>query len=97
MDSNSIYADVALRMRENPSELECYWAHSSIATICIVHFDESVMPKNKNLWRRNASPEKNNDSYTVYWMNSLQHVSKKKVLLTLTARTTFHLIKYIDR
>ena len=76
------HADEALRMRENPSELElkllsAFKYQDNMAT---VHFDESVMPKNKNLWSswNYITPEKNNDSYTVYWMNSLQHVSKKK-------------------
>ena len=76
------HADEALRMRDNPSEIElkllsAFKYQDNMATI---HFDESVMPKNKNLWSswNYITPEKNNDSYTVYWMNSLQHISKKK-------------------
>lgn len=76
------HADEALRMRDNPSEIElkllsAFKYQDNMAT---VHFDESVMPKNKNLWSswNYITPEKNNDSYTVYWMNSLQHISKKK-------------------
>ena len=76
------HADESLRMRENPTEqelklLSAFRYQDNLAT---VHFDESVMPKNKNLWSswNYITPKNHNDSYTVYWMNSLQHVSKKK-------------------
>ncbi len=76
------HADESLRMRNNPTELElkllsAFRYQDNLAT---VHFDESVMPKNKNLWSswNYITPNKNNESYTVYWMNSLQHISNIK-------------------
>ena len=76
------HADESLKMRENPTNLElkllsAFRYQDNLAT---VHFDETVMPKNKKLWSswNYITPEKNDESYTVYWMNSLQHISKVK-------------------
>ena len=47
-----------------------------------MHTDESVMPKNKNVWSSwNYSIVRHNGQETpstIYWMNNLQQVSRKK-------------------
>ena len=76
------HADEALALREcpNESELKLLSAFKYQDNLATVHFDDSVMPKNKNLWSswNYITPSINSESYTVYWMNSLQHISKKK-------------------
>jgi uncharacterized protein len=78
------HADQALQILERPSELEQrllapFKYQRNIAT---VHTDESLMPKNKTTWSSwNYRIEEKNGKLiptTIYWMNSLQQVSKKK-------------------
>ena len=78
------HADEALKIIQEPSEMERkllspFKYQKNIAT---VHTDETIMPKNKNVWSSwNYRIEKVNNELlptTIYWMNSLQEVSKKK-------------------
>ena len=78
------HADEALRILQQPTNIELqllspFKYQKNIAT---VHTDESVMPKNKKTWSSwNYRVEEQNGKLlptTIYWMNSLQQVSKKK-------------------
>jgi predicted NAD/FAD-binding protein len=78
------HGDQALRMLEEPNSLERellsnFRYQKNMAT---VHTDESVMPKTKTTWSSwNYRIEKRGDELiptTIYWMNCLQGVSKKK-------------------
>ncbi len=78
------HADQALKLLENPTTdeqrlLSLFKYQKNIAT---VHTDESIMPKTKLTWSSwNYRIETRNGVQvpsTIYWMNSLQGVSKKK-------------------
>jgi uncharacterized protein len=78
------HADQTLSILNQPTEIEKkllapFRYQKNIAT---VHTDESVMPKNKKTWSSwNYRVEEKNAKLIptiTYWMNSLQHVSKKK-------------------
>ncbi len=78
------HADQALRLLEQPTPIEQqllspFKYQENIAT---VHTDESIMPKNRRTWSSwNYRIEERNGKLlptTIYWMNSLQQVSKKK-------------------
>ena len=78
------HADEALDILENPSENEkrLLTPFKYEKNIAIVHTDEKAMPKNKRAWSSwNYRIEERNGKLvpsTIYWMNSLQQVSKKK-------------------
>ena len=78
------HADQTLRLLEQPTAdekrlLSLFKYQSNSATI---HTDESLMPKNKKVWSSwNYRIENRNGKQlptTIYWMNSLQQVSKNK-------------------
>jgi predicted NAD/FAD-binding protein len=78
------HADQALRLLADPGDnekklLSPFHYQKNLAT---VHTDESVMPKNKKTWSSwNYSIEKQDGQLvpsTIYWMNSLQGVSRNK-------------------
>jgi len=78
------HADQTIRMIEKPTAdqtriLSCFRYQKNSAT---VHTDESVMPKNRKVWSSwNYKIENNNGKNiptSIYWMNNLQQVSKKK-------------------
>ncbi|MBL0328700.1 MAG: FAD-dependent oxidoreductase [Bacteroidetes bacterium] len=78
------HADQTLKLLENPTAdekrlLTPFKYQKNVAT---VHTDESIMPKTKLTWSSwNYRIEKRNETLaptTIYWMNSLQGVSKKK-------------------
>lgn len=78
------HADQSLKLLSNPTAdeqrlLSPFKYQKNIAT---VHTDESVMPKTKKTWSSwNYRIENINGELlptTIYWMNSLQGVSKKK-------------------
>ncbi|HEY4876464.1 MAG TPA: hypothetical protein VIH86_12885, partial [Puia sp.] len=78
------HADQTLSILNNPTGIEQkllspFKYQKNTAT---VHTDESVMPKNKKTWSSwNYRIEEKNGKLiptTIYWMNSLQQVSKKK-------------------
>jgi predicted NAD/FAD-binding protein len=76
------HGDQALEMLDAPSNdeqrlLKNFKYQTNIATL---HTDESIMPKNKRVWSswNYRVEEKQGKASTIYWMNSLQNVSKKK-------------------
>lgn len=78
------HADEALALLDEPSTLENelmknFKYQENIATL---HTDESIMPKLKRVWSAwNYRIDSINETFmpsTVYWMNKLQKVSKKK-------------------
>lgn len=78
------HADQTLKMLEDATEeekglLSPFKYQKNIAT---VHTDESIMPKTKATWSSwNYRIEERNGELiptTIYWMNSLQQVSRKK-------------------
>ncbi len=78
------HANEALSLLELPTPneerlLSCFKYQKNIAT---VHTDESVMPKNKKTWSswnyRIENIKGTQLPTTIYWMNSLQQVSKTK-------------------
>jgi uncharacterized protein len=79
------HADEALEMLYEPTDLEqrLLSPFKYQENIALLHTDESVMPKTKRTWsswnyRIDADSEGKLYPATIYWMNSLQHVSKKK-------------------
>ena len=74
------HADEALSLIENPSALQVeilskFKYQKNRATL---HTDEAVMPKARNAWTSwNYRMDREGPS-TIYWMNSLQQVSKKR-------------------
>ncbi len=78
------HADEALNLLHDPSPLETQLlsAFRYEKNLAVVHTDETVMPKNKRTWSSwNYRIEELNGQRvpsTIYWMNSLQDVSKNK-------------------
>lgn len=74
------HADEALSMLEKPSEFqkEVLSKFKYQENIAVVHSDERVMPKLKANWSSWNFIFKENDSYTVYYMNRLQGVSDRQ-------------------
>lgn len=75
------HADTALSLLESPTDLQNkllspFKYQKNIATL---HIDESIMPNKSICWSSwNYRVEKNLTASTIYWMNSLQDVSKNK-------------------
>lgn len=75
------HADTSLSLLEKPTEeeqklLSTFKYQKNIATL---HTDDSIMPNSKLCWSSwNYRIEKNSPASTIYWMNSLQNVSKLK-------------------
>ena len=83
------HADEALSLIENPLEEEklILSNFNYKQNLAIIHTDENVMPKNKNIWSSwNSSVNKQNleiNSLT-YWLNLLQNLKcDKNIFLTL--------------
>lgn len=79
------HADETLAMIAEPTELErkllSPFAYQE--NVALLHTDESVMPKTRRAWSSWNYRIDNNGSggmvpSTIYWMNSLQHVSQRK-------------------
>lgn len=74
------HADEALALLEQPTSAEQHLLskfnyQKNTATL---HTDESVMPARKRAWSSWNYRITDNSASTIYWMNSLQQVSKKK-------------------
>lgn len=75
------HADEALAAIEGPTAMErallsCFRYEKNRA---MLHTDESVMPKTRAAWSSwNYRVEKDGQASVIYWMNSLQGVSKKR-------------------
>jgi uncharacterized protein len=78
------HGDQALRMLANPtsSEQRILDKFHYQENIALLHTDESVMPKTKRAWSSwNYRIDRKDEQVmpsTIYWMNSLQDVSKRK-------------------
>ncbi len=79
------HADETLSMLNQPTDLEnrLLSPFKYQENIALLHTDETVMPKTKRTWsswnyRIDAEADGTLTPATVYWMNSLQQVSKKK-------------------
>ncbi len=82
------HGDEALALIENstPDENRLLSKFKYLTNIATLHTDESVMPKTKRAWSSwnyricpaLKGSNSRNCATTIYWMNSLQQVSKKK-------------------
>ena len=83
------HADEALSIIHNPTldEKEILNNFKYRENIAIVHFDKSIMPKNKKVWCSwNSSMNKDNIKNTsvTYWLNQLQNLKiDKDIFLTI--------------
>ncbi|EQA46492.1 NAD(P)-binding Rossmann-like domain protein [Leptospira broomii serovar Hurstbridge str. 5399] len=78
------HGDTSLKLLKKPTSLqkELLSQFSYQKNIATLHTDDSVMPKTKSTWSSwNYRMDRVDGSicpHTIYWMNSLQEVSKKK-------------------
>ena len=75
------HADQTLKMLKDPSvlERELLSKFRYQKNFSVLHTDESLMPKTRTAWSSwNYRIETDRASSVIYWMNSLQGVSKKK-------------------
>ena len=83
------HADEALKIIENPTldEKSILRKFKYRANTAVIHFDESVMPKNKKAWCAwNSSMDSNNNEKTAvtYWINQLQNLKiDRNIFLTI--------------
>ena len=83
------HADEALKIIENPTQDENFILKKFKyrANNAVIHFDESVMPKNKKAWCAwNSSMDSTNNEKTAvtYWINKLQNLKiDKDIFLTI--------------
>ena len=83
------HADEALSLIENPLEEEktVLSNFSYKENLAIIHTDDAVMPKNKNVWSSwNSCVDNNNleNNSLTYWLNLLQNLKcDKNIFLTL--------------
>ena len=83
------HADEALSLIENPLEEEktILSNFSYKENLAIIHTDDTVMPKNKNVWSSwNSCVDNNNleNNSLTYWLNLLQNLKcDKNIFLTL--------------
>jgi uncharacterized protein len=83
------HANEALDIIENPTsdEKEILKNFDYRENIAVIHFDETIMPKNKKAWCSwNASMSKDNIDNTsvTYWLNQLQNLKiDKDIFLTI--------------
>ena len=83
------HADEALKIIDNPtSDEELILKNFNYrGNVAVIHFDESIMPKNKNAWCSwNSSMSADNIEKTsvTYWLNQLQNLKiDKNIFLTI--------------
>ena len=83
------HADEALKIIDNPTldEKSILRKFKYRANTAVIHFDESVMPKNKKAWCAwNSSMDSNNNEKTAvtYWINQLQNLKiDRNIFLTI--------------
>ena len=100
------HADEALKIIDNPtSDEELILKNFKYrANTAVIHFDESIMPKNKNAWCSwNSSMSADNIEKTsvTYWLNQLQNLEiDKNIFLTINpfreipANKTFKKVRF---
>ena len=88
----AIHADDILKLLGKPSnrEKEIFSKYSFEENVVLIHQDESLMPKNKNVWSswnvivNNQQDQINKEICVTYWINKLQNFhTKYPVLVTL--------------
>lgn len=98
----AIHADDILKLLEKPSnkEKEIFSRYSYEENVVLIHQDESLMPKNKNVWSswnvivNNKQDQMNKQICVTYWINKLQNFKTKyPVLVTLNPPKKIELIK----
>lgn len=74
------HADESLRMLTDasPKEREVLSKFQYQSNRAILHTNESIMPKEKRAWSSWNYRIGNHQPTTIYWMNHLQHISRKK-------------------
>jgi len=83
------HADEALKIIDNPTldEVSILKKFKYRANTAVIHFDESVMPKNKKAWCAwNSSMDSANNEKTAvtYWINQLQNLKiDRDIFLTI--------------
>ena len=83
------HADEALKIIDNPTldEKSILRKFKYRANTAVIHFDASVMPKNKKAWCAwNSSMDSNNNEKTAvtYWINQLQNLKiDRNIFLTI--------------
>ena len=83
------HADDTLRLIENPTheEQSILKNFKYRKNIAVIHYDETIMPKNKKAWCSwNCSMNKNNikETSVTYWLNRLQNLKiEKNIFLTI--------------
>ena len=83
------HADEALKIIDNPtSDEELILKNFKYrGNIAVIHFDESIMPKNKNAWcswNSSMSAENIEKTSVTYWLNQLQNLKiNKNIFLTI--------------
>ena len=82
------HADEAINLIQNPlkDEKEILTNFKYKKNLAFIHFDESVMPKNKKAWCSwNSTIDKNSGKNSItYWLNLLQNLeAKQNIFLTL--------------
>ena len=100
------HADEALKIINNPTSDEEFILKNFKyrGNIAVIHFDESIMPKNKNAWCSwNSSMSADNIEKTsvTYWLNQLQNLKiDRNIFLTInpfreiSANKTFKKVKF---
>lgn len=94
------HADEALALIKKPTALqsELLSPFKYQENIAILHSDESVMPKMKRNWSSWNFIYRENDSFTVYYMNRLQKISKvKKYFININGEQFVDKSKVIKR
>jgi uncharacterized protein len=83
------HADEALKIIDNPTSDEEFMLKNFKyrGNIAVIHFDESIMPKNKNAWcswNSSMSAENIEKTSVTYWLNQLQNLKiNKNIFLTI--------------
>jgi predicted NAD/FAD-binding protein len=74
------HADEALSLIKNPSPMmkELLSPFKYQENVAILHTDETVMPVSKKNWSAWNFVYRDNDTFTVYYMNRLQNISETK-------------------
>jgi uncharacterized protein len=83
------HADEALKIIKNPTtdETSILKNFKYRENIAVIHFDESIMPKNRKTWcswNSSMSIENNEKTSVTYWLNQLQNLKiDKNIFLTI--------------
>lgn len=94
------HGDEALKLLKKPTQMQqdILSKFSYQENIAVVHTDETVMPHLKKNWSSWNFMMRDNDTYTVYYMNRLQGVSEKQdFFININGEKFVDKSKVIDR